>query len=171
VAGTTGWFQNQIPTDNPFIERDASWRRLSFCVVGAPQFCGASTCAIASFQIPGVLNPDSVLRTHILPELGTLNLNEITPQHLSDFRDKVSGSLSSKTYCLSLSCSRFTARRRFSTASRISSSRDRMAGPTTKIIFAISSCIRRFCAPASSESRARTAFTYSGTRRAASYTS
>ena len=41
---------------------------------------------------------DSVLRTHILPELGTLDLREITPQHLSDFRDKVSGSLSSKTY-------------------------------------------------------------------------
>jgi hypothetical protein len=28
----------------------------------------------------------SVLRTHILPELGDLALEEITPQHLSDFR-------------------------------------------------------------------------------------
>jgi len=45
-----------------------------------------------------VYSYDSVLRTHILPELGAQELKEITPQHLSDFRDKLSESLSSKTY-------------------------------------------------------------------------
>src|SRR5262249_41072838 len=45
-----------------------------------------------------VYSYDSVLRTHILPELGTLEMKEITPQRLSDFRDKVSESLSIKTY-------------------------------------------------------------------------
>src|SRR4030095_2719525 len=45
-----------------------------------------------------VYSYDSVLRTHILPELGAQELTEITPQHLSDFRDKLSESLSSKTY-------------------------------------------------------------------------
>src|SRR4029077_12649569 len=45
-----------------------------------------------------VYSYDSVLRTHILPELGAQELTEITPQQLSDFRNKVSESLSSKTY-------------------------------------------------------------------------
>ncbi|HMG36033.1 MAG TPA: N-terminal phage integrase SAM-like domain-containing protein [Blastocatellia bacterium] len=41
---------------------------------------------------------DSVLKTHILPELGALELTEVTPQRLSDFRDKLSENLSSKMY-------------------------------------------------------------------------
>jgi hypothetical protein len=45
-----------------------------------------------------VYSYDSVLRTHILPELGSPELKEITPQHLSDFRAKLSESLSSERY-------------------------------------------------------------------------